>query len=256
MSHNNAAFEGKKSLQENGFTVLKEFLPPSVVRDIESDVLSHSWANPLDINTNIISSDDASCLSSAHNCSEFSASYRELIKSNLITDKFSYLLDAQPRGDWQNNSSYFFKNRQSRDIRPHQDNAYFNLVDGSQCLTFYCPVNEQCRLNGGIYYFLGTGKINSLPHVPEGNLGASMCLNAQALKSLSKLKVFYPDLKVGDVVVHNANVVHGTLPNGRGKRCEAFNFTIVAKGNYTDEKKLMNYREKLRVFLASKKTVR
>ena len=47
MSHNNAAFEGKKSLQENGFTVLKEFLPPSVVRDIESDVLNHSWANPL-----------------------------------------------------------------------------------------------------------------------------------------------------------------------------------------------------------------
>ena len=82
-----------------------------------------------------------------------------------------------------------------------------------------------------------------------------LCVCVRA-KVIVKIKGVHPDLKIGDVVAHNANVVHGTLPNGRGKRCEAFNFTIVAKGNYTDEKKLINYRENLRVFLASKKTVR
>ena len=82
---------------------------------------------------------------------------------------------------------------------------------------FLYPIHAQSRNNGTIFYFKGSHKINLIEHVPEGNLGTSMCLkNDLALKNLKDFEVEYLELKPGDVVVHNALVVHGTLANQKG----------------------------------------
>ena len=59
-----------------------------------------------------------------------------------------------------------------------------------------------------------------------------MCLkNDLSIKNLKNYQVEYLELKPGDVVVHNALVVHGTLANPKGTKCEAFNFTLYSKSN-------------------------
>ena len=141
-----------------------------------------------------------------------------LIKDEDIKKFFLKVIGEKPNTSEMINSSYFFKAKESKEIKLHQDNAYFNLDSGERCLTFYIPIHAQSRNNGTIFYFKGSHKINLIEHVPEGNLGTSMCLkNDLALKNLKDFEVLeYLELKPGDVVVHNALVVHGTLANQKG----------------------------------------
>ena len=148
------------------------------------------------------------------------------------------------------NSSYFFKQRQSKDIRPHQDNAYFCLSEPLHCLTFYVPIHRQCKNSGGIYYFERSHHLGEMNHAPEGNIGASMSIIKTQLSDLTNFSVIYPILSPGDIVVHNALVVHGTLPNPRGVLTEAFNFTLASMESYICRSKKEFYEDSLRSFRA------
>ena len=120
-------------------------------------------------------------------------------------------------------------------------------------MTFYIPVHKQNKKYGTIFYFSGSHLLGDLDHVPEGNIGASMCLdNLKNLKNLRKHKVMYLDLAPGDIVVHNALVVHGTLGNPLNVLCEAFNFTLFGEFNKQNIIKYKKYKNNLKKFLLKK----
>ena len=241
----------KKKIANDGFTVLKNVISVPFTRDIEKECLNLSWSFIGKAEINVICNKQKCVLSSSHNLAKISKKFESLIKHKDIKKFFLKVLEEKPNTSEIINSSYFFKTKESKEIKLHQDNAYFNLNSGLDCLTFYIPVHSQSRNNGTIFYFKGSHKINLLDHVPEGNLGTSMCLkNNLDIKNLKNYQIEYLDLHPGDIVVHNALVVHGTLPNPKGNKCEAFNFTLYTKSNSINKDKYSSYKKQLKTFLS------
>jgi hypothetical protein len=243
----------KKQIENNGYTVLRNVISISFLREIEKECLKLSWSLIGKAEINVIIDKKKCILSSSHNLANISKKFSYLINHADIKNFFLKTIGEIPNTSEMINSSYFFKTKESKEIKLHQDNAYFNLISGLDCLTFYIPIHSQSRKNGTIFYFQGSHKIDLLDHVPEGNLGTSMCLkNDIALKKLKNFKIEYLELKPGDIVIHNAQVVHGTLGNPKGQKCEAFNFTLFSKSNLINKKKYSKYKKQLQTFLSKK----
>ncbi len=250
----NTSLRCRKELILKGYTVLRNVVSMKFIRQIERESTSLSWGNIGVAEINTITTSNMCTLSSSHNLVELSDTYKSLYLNKQISDFYFDVIGENASFATMINSSYFFKAKESKDIRIHQDNAYFNLNCGINCLTFYIPIHHHSKSRGTIFYYRGSHLLGSLKHVPEGNIGASMCLdmNKDPWKS-SKKKVDYPELFPGDLVVHNALVVHGTLPNPKNKQCEAFNFTLFGETNEIDKNKYDMYRHLLKKFLVQKK---
>ena len=251
---NQEAFnKSKKELINNGYTVLRNVIPVEFIKEIERDCVSLSWSKIGIAEINIITTLDRCTLSSSHNIANLSDVFKLLYLNKAIRIFYSNVIGEKANSNKMINSSYFFKSKDSKDIKLHQDNAYFNLYSGIDCLTFYIPVHYQDKHSGTIFYYRGSHKIGSLEHVPEGNLGASMCLkNGKRNRELMNYKLDYIELFPGDMVAHNALVVHGTLPNPKGKKCEAFNFTLFGENNRIDKQRYNKYQNMLESFLIDK----
>ena len=242
--------KNKYNLEKNGFCVFRKALTSDFLSSVEKEVLKFSWSNIGKAEVNIIKTENKCILSSSHNMVEQIKNFEVLYENKHFQNFFEYSLGTKPNLNSKINSSYFFKSKESKEIKLHQDNAYFNLENGVKCLTFYIPVHKQNKKYGTIFYFSGSHILGDLEHVPKGNLGASMCLeNLKHLKNLRNHKVIYLDLSPGDIVVHNALVVHGTLGNPMNKLCEAFNFTLIEESNKQDIIKHKKYKENLEKFL-------
>ena len=243
----------REDLKSNGFGVLRKAISIDFLKRMESEVLNFSWGNVGKAEINIIETDQKCVLSSSHNLVNNLKTFNELYNSKIIESLYLDLIGNYPNNKNKINSSYFFKSKQSKEIKIHQDNAYFNLFNGIDCLTFYIPVHYQSKSNGTIFYYSGSHLLEDIEHVPEGNLGASMCLSKN--KSLKKFEIKYLELQPGDVVIHNAWVVHGTLANPKSVLCEAINFTFFGENNNINEAKYNQYKNKLKDFLLEKSTV-
>ena len=242
--------KSKYEIYNFGYTVLKNAINKDFLNSIEKESLLISWGNIGKAEINTIQTLDKCTLSSSHNLVNFSSLFKELYNSKEIKDFFYNVLGEEPNCDVTINSSYFFKAKESKEIKLHQDNAYFNLISGINCLTFYVPIHYQSKNSGTIFYFRGSHLLGMLKHVPEGNLGASMCIDKnKSLKKLCHMKIDYPELYPGDIAVHNALVIHGTLPNPKNINCEALNFTLFGKKNHIDSIKYHKYKNLLKDFL-------
>ena len=240
----------KNDLKNNGYIILRDVISLSFLNKLEREILSITWSHIKKAEINVIQNSKVCALSSSHNLVEYSNSFEELYENNEISMLFEKIIGTKPNSNLRINSSYFFKKKESGSIKLHQDNAYFNLIDGNEALTFYVPIHYQSRKVGTIYYYSGSHNLGFLNHVPNGNLGASMCLEGvDNLGLLKKYKIDYLELQPGDLVAHNALVVHGTLPNPKDIPCEAFNFTLFSERNEINDEGLLSYKTKLKKFL-------
>lgn len=243
----------KNELKENGFCVLRNCLSIKFLKEVEKEVLKFSWGNIKAAEVNLVHTKNKSVLSSSHNLVENIENFQNLYHSKFFNKFYKSVLGSNPNQNIKLNSSYFFKSKNSKEIKIHQDNAYFNLINGFDCLTFYIPVHAQNKNSGTIFYFKGSHILGNLEHIPEGNLGASMCLkNSKESMQLKKHKVIYLDLRPGDIAIHNAYVVHGTLGNPKNNLCEAFNFSLIGESNKQDLIKYKKYKKLLSEFLVQK----
>lgn len=244
----------KKQLEKKGFTVLRDCISKELIKKIELEVLNFSWSNIGKAEINLIHTKERSILSSAHNLASGLKIFNSLYKNRNFIDFYRFVLNSKVNEKEKINSSYFFKAKESKEIKIHQDNAYFNMLSGINCLTFYIPVHEQSKKSGTIFYYAGSHLLGQLRHIPEGNLGASMCLDKTLeLRKLRNFNIEYVNLSPGDIVVHNALVVHGTLSNPTNVLCEAFNFTLFGESNKQDLVKYKRYRDLLKNYLSEKK---
>ena len=243
----------KKQLNKKGFAILRNSISKELIEKIQLEVLKFSWGNIGNAEVNLIHTKKKSILSSAHNLVSSIEIFNYLYRNRNFLDFYKFALNSEINKNEKINSSYFFKAEESKEIKIHQDNAYFNLLSGIDCLTFYIPVHRQNKKSGTIFYYSGSHSLGQLRHLPEGNLGASMCLDKTLeLRKLRNFKIEYINLYPGDLVVHNAYVVHGTLPNPKNVLCEAFNFTLFGKSNKQDLIKYKKYRALLKNYLSDK----
>ena len=242
----------KSFYETNGFVVLRNAIPKSLIdnthqallRAIESNTISNATRD-----LHILPNGEAS---SAHNLTKYIPEYNSLIELRNIRELIELIYGELSTTLF--NSSYFAKPKLvGLETKAHQDNAFF-CMSPAEVATCWLPLTYANKKNGTLYYLPGSHNLGDLPHEPEGNLGASMCLSAKTIKDvLLKYQKTYIELEAGDCVIHNALVIHGSDENKSNFDRNAFNFSIGSIRAERDEDLFNKYQKNLSDFLKRKK---
>lgn len=93
---------------------------------------------------------------------------------------------------------------------PHQDNFYWCLKNGKS-LTFWIALDKSNKKNGAMYYYNGSHKLGLVSHVASNIKGSSQTIKDK--KKLKKYKKITPTLNIGDALVHDSHIIHGSTNN-------------------------------------------
>ena len=127
-------------------------------------------------------------------------------------------------------------------------------MDPPEIMTCWFPVDFSDSRNGTLYYYSKSNTLGDMPHIAEGNLGASMCIDMANMDNVvKKFKRHEITLSKGDCVVHNPLVVHGSESNLSGFDRKAFNFSIASSKAKRLEESYQKYLNKVQNFLIDKK---
>ncbi len=241
-----------KTFNEAGFVVIKNGINKRIISNLKDQLYNNVKKNKIKNKLRDLHLLKNGEISSAHNLSNYLSIYKKLENNKSIKYLAKNIYGQISKKTF--NSSYFAKPRKNGiETKPHQDNAFF-CMEPSEVLTFWFPVKFANKINGGLYYYLGSHKSKIYEHNSKGNLGASMSITKKDLIVVKKkYKKIYIDLKIGDFVVHSSNVVHGSKKNTSKFDRNAFNFSIASKKSKEVKKLKKNYKEKLKKFLNVKK---
>ncbi len=121
----------------------------------------------------------------------------------------------------------------------HQDNFYFCLSPAF-ALTAYIPLEKQDKKNGELKYIKSSHKRGVMQHYPSKTIAFSSGLKKQ---HYDKSQIIFPKLKIGDVVFHHCNVIHGAEANNSERNRNAVAIKIIGKKARTDKKQLNIYKK-------------
>lgn len=245
-------FKASKIFSEKGFVVIKNIIPFEIINQVKHDLEEIVNEKKIDNSLRDVHFFESGEISSAHNLLNYIPSYKDLIIKTNVLDLIKTFYKDIEIGDF--NSSYFAKPKyKGLETKPHQDNAFF-CMEPASIATCWMPLTFAQKKNGCLYYYEGSHSLGNLNHVPEGNLGASMTVDLKNLEKVKKkFNKTYIELKLGDCVIHNALVVHGSEANASEYDRNAFNFSVgcnLAKRNHD---LFRTYKNNLDNFLKKKK---
>jgi len=242
----------KKIFNRDGFIVLKNFISKSLINNLEKNTKRIVRKNLIKNKLRDIHYLKNGELSSIHNINNYMSYHKKIDRHTKITKVFKKIF-GEPSKQWFN-ASYFVKPKKSGiATKAHQDNAFFNL---RPCEDFTCwiPTVNLNGKNSSLYYYLGSNKEGLQKHIPEGNVGASLCVAKNNLKKIKKkYKKIYVNIKKGDCIIHNPLVVHGSEKNTSLLDRAAFNFSIKSKRTKLQYKSYIEYKKNLSIFLKNSK---
>jgi ectoine hydroxylase-related dioxygenase (phytanoyl-CoA dioxygenase family) len=239
-------------LSKNGFIVLKNCIPKKLILKVKHDMEIIIKKGKISNKLRDIHFFKNGEISSAHNLLNYVKSYKKLLKTKIVTKVIKNHLKKISKNEF--NSSYFAKPKlQGFETKPHQDNAFF-CMEPADVITCWMPITFANKTNGCLYYYAGSHNLGNLKHKPHGNLGASMCLDSQILKKIKKnFRKIYIELELGDCVLHNSLVVHGSKSNLSNADRNAFNFSIGSEFASKNIPLFNSYKKNLDFFLTQKK---
>ncbi len=236
----------KSKYFEDGFVVIRNIIEKEVISNLLIE-MQQALSNP-NLNRNRdIHYLNGTEISSMHNLADYSTYFRGFIQSSKINDIFKWIYGESK--DFIFNSSYFAKPKKiGIATKPHQDNAFF-CMDPPEAMTCWFPVDFADERNGALYYFKGSHKEGNIEHEPEGNAGASMCINEGMEKTIIKKYCRNEvHLSVTDCVLHSPLVVHGSYENKSEFDRKAFNFSIASKNAVQNKVLFEKYKKNLDQF--------
>ena len=244
-----------KIFKYNGFVILKKSIPKSLIKKIHLELKEKVKRNKIANKLRDIHFFKDGTVSSAHNLIEYIPSYSMLLKIPQI-EKFAKEIFGE-LSKKHFNSSYFAKpKKQGLETKPHQDNAFF-CMEPPQVATFWMPITFANKTNGCLYYYPKSHTVGNISHKPEGNLGASMSIPENLIKKVKKKYIKkYIELELGDCVIHNSLVVHGSDANFSNIDRNAFNFSLAGKLAKRNKNLYKNYQNNLSLFLRQKKEIK
>ena len=158
-------------------------------------------------------------------------------KKKEIKDIVNFILNEKAK---VRNIEFFLKPKKTGIRTPfHQDNYYWNFSD-KKALNLWIACSESSYKNGGVCYFKQSHKLGLLKHQISYEPGSSQKIPNQYLKKI-KLKKVFPNLKIGDCIIHHPEIIHGSNPNKSNK--DRVGLVIGYKGIRAkiDNKKLKKY---------------
>jgi len=240
----------KNDYLDNGFAILRNFISKSDIDKLVDEVERIRELTNINKLRDIHLINDR--VSSMHNLTNYSDYYKYFIHNSPVQDFFHSVYGRSSSKIF--NSSFFAKpSRNGLETKAHQDNAYF-CMNPPEIMTCWFPVDFSDSRNGTLYYYSKSNILGDIPHIAEGNLGASMCIDLDNITSVAKKFERYEiSLSKGDCVVHNPLVVHGSDANLSEFDRRAFNFSIASSKAKRLEKSYQNYQNKMQKFLINLK---
>jgi len=241
----------KREFNQQGFAVIRNFISRKLIDEIKNETNNLIKKKLIKNKRRDIHYLKNGQLSSVHNISNYAPKYKKFGTKTKLYKIFENIFGF-PQKKWFN-SSYFLKPKKAGiETKAHQDNAYFNL-NPCEAFTAWIPTNTVTKKNSSLYYYVGSQDLGTLTHIPEGNLGASLCITKKDLYKINKkYKKKYVSLKKGDCIIHSPLVVHGSEKNNSLIDREAFNMSIKSKKAKINVKGFNLYKKKLKTYLKKK----
>lgn len=128
----------------------------------------------------------------------------------------------------------------------HQDNFYWCLkpYEVGYGLTMWVAIDSSGPENGGVTYLNGTQSLGLFDHKNSYAPGSSQTV-ADADKLLKKFEQTTPSLKPGDVLIHDAHVVHLSEPNTSDQSRSGVTFQYQSSEAVLDSQRMEDYEENL-----------
>ena len=196
-----------KEYQDNGFTIVRNFINKSQLEIILKDLEEYKKLQIKKLKGRDINFTKDGKLNSIHLMDNWKWTLK-IQNSKKLKMIAKEILGQTPI----NYGAELFAKPPKTGLRvpEHQDNYYW-AIDDANALTFWISLNSSSKKNGGIYYYKGSHKLGLLEHKPSYAPGSSQTIKYP--DGMSYFKRITPTLKPGDCVIHNVLVVHGSKPN-------------------------------------------
>ena len=194
-----------KNFDEKGFVVLKNFFSKNFSFKLAKSL--NFFLKKKHKLKNINFSKNNSKINSAHDIKQWK--YIKILQRN---PKIKNLAKVFLKGKIKNFGSEVFAKPAKVGLESpvHQDNYYWNIKN-NKGITFWIALNRATKKNGSIFYYEKSHKLGLLKHIPSFAPGSSQKI--KDLKKLKKFKIVSPSLNVGDIIIHNSLIAHGSKKN-------------------------------------------
>lgn len=239
----------KNFYEKNGFVVIKNLIDKNTLRYVlhEIETLKIKVKNLK--NKKYYHKTREGKFNSIHNIQEFikGGNIINLTKNSKLKRIVQTLLKKKPK---LRNIEFFLKPANSGLAAPfHQDNFYWNIIN-SNALNVWLACSDANKKNGGVCYLRGSHELGTINHIISYAKGTSQKVPDKVLKQLNFKKI-YPNLKMGDCVIHHPEIIHGSSKN-KSKKNRIGLAISYATVNYTIDKiKLKKYKNSLKKNLNS-----
>jgi len=234
----------KKKFNKEGFVILKKIFLKNEIRSIIKEI-EKIKKKSIKINVPHLHYTKDKKINTIHNINKYinSGPIIKVAKSKKILNIVNYILSSKSE---VRNIEFFLKPKRTGLSSPfHQDNYYWNFLDKKKALNLWVACSDSSYKNGGVCYYKNSHKIGLLSHGISYAPGSSQKIDPKKLKKI-KLKRFYPNLRIGDCIIHHSEVIHGSGPNKSNK--DRIGLVIGYKSTEAkiNKKKLANYKKNLK----------
>tara|TARA_B100001057_G_scaffold498105_1_gene604123 strand:+ start:5511 stop:6266 length:756 start_codon:yes stop_codon:yes gene_type:complete len=204
----------KNNFNSKGFVVIKNLFNKSTIKNLLNDkeriVENLILKGKVKKKTAFHKTKDGK-VNTIHNIQNFSKNSFavKLSKSKKILSLTNKILNGETK---MRNVEYFLKPKKTGMPAPfHQDNYYWN-IEKAKAVNVWIACSKSSKKNGGLIYLEKSHKHGIINHKISYAPGSSQKIDDKKLKKL-KFRRVCPSINPGDIIIHHANVIHGSLAN-------------------------------------------
>jgi ectoine hydroxylase-related dioxygenase (phytanoyl-CoA dioxygenase family) len=201
----------KNKFQKDGFVILKKIFSNKEIKKLIKEIKYIKKKSIKIKNPHLHYTKDKK-VNTIHNINKYinKGPIIKVTKNKKILKNINHIFNSKSK---VRNIEFFLKPKKTGLSSPfHQDNYYWNFSNKEKALNAWVACSNSSYKNGGLCYFKGSQSKGLLKHSISYLPGSSQKIQSNILKRIKTKKV-YPNLKMGDCLLHHSEVVHGSGPN-------------------------------------------
>jgi len=198
----------KKEFHENGYTILRKVFLKKEIKILIANIEKIKNKSVKIKNPHLHYTKDKK-INTIHNINKYikKGPIIKITKNKKILKTVNFILNSKSK---VRNIEFFLKPKKTGMSSPfHQDNFYWNFSDKEKALNAWIACSNSNYKNGGVCYYKKSHKVGLLAHEISYLPGSSQKIKKRYLKKI-RLKKIYPNLRLGDCLIHHSEVIHGS----------------------------------------------
>ncbi len=235
------------NFNKNGFVILKNVINKKEVHSLfkEIEIIKKEALKTKNKRYFHLTSDHR--INTIHNIQKFYKS-KKLLKLSKNQKILKFLKSVLSKNIFVRNFEFFLKPAKTGMASPpHQDNFFWNIAD-SKAANVWIALSDSNKKNGGIYYLKGSQKLGMVDNKPSQMKGTSQKVEFKKIRKKNFKKIF-PNLKMGDCLVHHCEIIHGSYKNQSKSDRVGIAISYKNKLSKINFSKKKEYEKKLNKFL-------